>query len=203
MGCMTVGPVSLKPLWGAARKFGMSLLAVSILLLMICSVTTASAQEPAADGQALFAPHEVLALTLEADFDQLKKDRDQESEEREGRIMLTGSDGQPISLTIQVKTRGNFRLRKENCSLPPLRLNLPGEGLDGTVMEGQDKLKLVTHCRDNDNYQQNVLEEYLAYRMYNLFTPKSFRVRLARVTYVDSKGDDDRCSELRLHTTLT
>jgi hypothetical protein len=31
-----------------------------------------------------------------------------------------------------------------------------------------------------------VLEEYLIYWAYNLFTDKSFRVRLARITYVDT-----------------
>lgn len=33
--------------------------------------------------------------------------------------------------------------------------------------------------------EQYVLREFLAYRLYNLITPESFRVRLLRVTYVD------------------
>ncbi|MGW8267754.1 MAG: hypothetical protein ACWGSQ_15420, partial [Longimicrobiales bacterium] len=37
---------------------------------------------------------------------------------------------------------------------------------------------------------RDLLEEYLAYRIYNLLTEVSFRVRLARITYVDSRGGD-------------
>ncbi|MGD2122729.1 MAG: hypothetical protein PVJ76_13335, partial [Gemmatimonadota bacterium] len=56
---------------------------------------------------------------------------------------------------------------------------------------GQDKLKLVTHCRDSDRYEQNMLEEYLAYRLYNHLTDISFRVQLARITYLDTSGEND------------
>jgi hypothetical protein len=57
-------------------------------------------------------------------------------------------------------------------------------------MEGQDRLKLVTFCRDRDNYEQNTLKEYLAYRIHNLLTDESFQVRLASITYLDVAGRD-------------
>ena len=96
-----------------------------------------------------------------------------------------------VAIPIEVKTRGIFRLKKSTCSFPPFRLVFPSEGTEGTIFYGQDKVKLVTHCRDRDDYEQNVLEEYLAYRIYNLLTDISFRVRPARITYVDSRGEDD------------
>jgi hypothetical protein len=147
-------------------------------------------QQQGSDTIPLFASLEPLEFTLLADYGQLKKDRSQESEEREGRIILTDSGGEAVEVDLLVKTRGNFRLRKENCSFPPLRINLPEEGLEGTALEGQDKLKLVTHCMDNDRYEQNVVEEYLTYRIYGLFTDLGFQVRLARVTYTDLNGRD-------------
>ncbi len=61
--------------------------------------------------------------------------------------------------------------------------------MTGTVFEGQDKLKLVTHCQDDrEEYEQYVLLEYLIYRTYNMLTDRSFRVRLARVSYTDTEG---------------
>jgi hypothetical protein len=135
----------------------------------------------------LFSSDEPLAFRIDADFRQLRRDRDQESEERPGTVTL--ADAPP--LPVQVRTRGNFRLRNSTCRFPPLRLNFPKKALAGTVLDGEDKLKLVTHCRDSDNFEQNVLEEYLAYRIYNLVTDSSFRVRLARVTYVDAAGEED------------
>jgi hypothetical protein len=47
-------------------------------------------------------------------------------------------------------------------------------------------LPLTTHCRAGARtYEQYVLKEYLAYRILNLLTDSSLRVRLARVTYRD------------------
>jgi hypothetical protein len=147
---------------------------------------------PSPHGQEdLFTSNDPIEFVLEADWNQLDGDRGLESEERPGRVLWTGPDGRKTAIPIQVKTRGFFRLQRSTCFSPPLRLNVPGEGTEGTVFQGQDKLKLVTYCRDRDNYEQNVLEEYLAYRIYNLLTDISFRVRLARITYVDSRGEDD------------
>ena len=137
----------------------------------------------------LFTSNDVLEFTLAADFDKIKGDRKEDSEYRPGVITVAGDDGSEREIEIKVKTRGKFRLK--NCRFPPLRLNLPKGSLDGTVFDGQDKIKLVTHCRNGQGDEQNLLEEYLVYRTYNVITDQSFRVRLARITYVDTSGDDD------------
>ena len=58
--------------------------------------------------------------------------------------------------------------------------------MEGTVFEGVGSLKLGTHCAGDQEYEQYTLREYLAYRIFNLFTPRSFRARLAKATHVDS-----------------
>ncbi len=137
----------------------------------------------------LFQDQGVLEFTLSTDFRQLKRDRGQESTDRPAEILVAGSSD-PVPL--QVRTRGNFRLRRSTCSdMPPIRLNFAASTAEGTVFAEQDKVKLVTHCRGSDQYERNTLQEYLAYRIYNLLTDISFRVRLARITYVDTSGGDD------------
>ena len=126
----------------------------------------------------LFASDIPLVFTLEADFKQLRKDRSQESEERPARMTVKEGPGREVSFPIQLRTRGNFRLKSHICPFPPLRLNLPTDSVSGTLLEGQDKLKLVTHCMDRDSYELNALEEYLTYRIYNLLTDVGFRVQL-------------------------
>jgi hypothetical protein len=145
------------------------------------------AEGESARGRKIFTSDEPLVLTIAADFDQLLDDREEESEERPGRMTLVSSDGD-TSFPIEVKTRGNFRLQSRICPFPPLRLDFPMDSVQGTALEGQDRVKLVTHCRDRDSYEQNVLEEYLAYRIYNLLTDISFRVQLALITYRDTSG---------------
>ncbi len=141
----------------------------------------------------LFASHDPLEVTLEADFHAIRgEDRSRDSDtERPAVLRWITSDGATGSLDIQLRTRGNFRLSKRNCDFPPLRLNLKEKSTDGTVFAGQDKLKLVVTCKLGQEYwEQYVLLEYMAYRMFHILTPRSFRVRLAKVTYVDTSGDD-------------
>ena len=161
--------------------------------LLFVLVVVVSAVPGRAGGQqvasSLFTSHEVLDLTLEAEFVKLKADRGLESEYRPAILTLTADDGSSRAIDIKVKTRGHFRL--ETCRFPPLKVNLPKNSLGGTVFDGEDKIKLVNHCRDRDSSEQNVLEEYLAYRTYNVLTDNSFRVRLTRITYIDSRGEDD------------
>ncbi|MCK5653275.1 MAG: hypothetical protein KAJ42_17950 [Gemmatimonadetes bacterium] len=143
----------------------------------------------------LFETDVPLILTLEADFHQLRDDREQESEERPGRVFLEGETGE-ISFPVRIRTRGRFRLNDYICSFPPVRLDFPSDSLGGSVLEGLDKVKLVTHCRNQDTYEQNVLEEYLAYRVYEILTEVGFRVQLALITYRDISGEEDEVSRL-------
>jgi hypothetical protein len=152
-------------------------------------------QEPAGEDP-LFTSDALIEFVLEANWDEVDDDRSQESPERPGQVLLTGPDGEETTIPIKLNTRGIFRLKKSTCPFPPLRLNFPSEGTEGTLFQGQDKLKLVTYCRDRDSYEQNVMEEYLAYRLYNLLTDISFRVRPARITYADSRGEDDPVTRL-------
>lgn len=146
-----------------------------------------SAQEAAPP---LFASHETLELRIEANFDKIHKERKENAKYYPATLRVEGPDGTEQELELKIKTRGKFRLKRNICPDPPLMLNFPKSKVEGTVFEGQNKLKLVTHCRDDDNYEQNTLEEYLIYRSYNLLTDRGFRVRLARVTYVDLRGED-------------
>jgi hypothetical protein len=48
-----------------------------------------------------------------------------------------------------------------------------------------NSLKMVCTCYENSNGDQLLLKEYLVYKMYNLITEKSFRVRLLNLSYED------------------
>ncbi|MFC1660226.1 hypothetical protein ACFL3S_02010 [Gemmatimonadota bacterium] len=150
-------------------------------------------QVEAARQAPLFSSHEVIDLTIEADFPALKReDRSRESEERPARIVWNTADGESGSLDIQIRTRGNFRLQRRNCDFPPLRLNVKKGEAAGTLFENQDKLKVVSPCKIRQDYwEQYVVLEYLTYRTLNALSDLSFRVRLARVTYVDNTNQDE------------
>ena len=104
---------------------------------------------------------------------------------------LTVSDGQgaPETLAVKLTARGHSRRTLGYCTFPPLWLNFNKATAHGTVFHGQHKLKLTTYCRPAPDYQQRIVLEYLAYRLYNLITPVSFRARPADVTYRTGAAD--------------
>jgi hypothetical protein len=142
----------------------------------------------------LFASRTPLEFVLSADFRALSRDRDTLSTKRyPGKLKFVrevgaNGAGDTISLGVQLRTRGHYRLLQRNCPFIPLRVEFSREDTDRTHFHGQTGLKLVTHCRPDGRYEQYVLREELAYRLHNLVTPFSFRSRAVRVTYRDTTG---------------
>ena len=144
-----------------------------------------------AEGRRLFAQAEPLVFTLAADFKAVNRERKIESTKTFPAVLSvkeTAAGAAPVALKVTLGARGNIRRTSALCSSVPLSVRFDKASAGGTVFDGQSKLKLVTHCSENPAFDQYVLLEYLAYRLYNLLTPLSFRVRLARATYVDSKS---------------
>ena len=133
----------------------------------------------------LFQDHAALRVEITAPFAQLINERPKD-QELPGSFSFKGPDGAAIELDLQVRARGKYR--HTNCDFPPLFLNFKRSQVVGTLLDQQNKLKMVVHCKDSGRYQQSVLREYLAYRMLNVMTERSFQVRLLDVTYVDSEG---------------
>ena len=144
----------------------------------------ASAQD-AAQPDPLFLDNTALAVTITAPLTTLVRERPKD-DYLQGVFEYTGADGSAVKLDIEIRTRGHFR--HANCDFPPLGLNFRKKQVSGTLFDQQNKLKLVVHCDNHVRFEQNVLREYLAYRIHNSITDLSYHVRLLRVTYVDSEG---------------
>ena len=142
------------------------------------SITQQTKVEP------LFESEEPLKFTLIIDIKTVKNDNSDDPQYSEGKLILHDASGD-INFDIQVKARGHSRRLYNICSFPPIKLNFKKKAVKGTVFGGQDKLKLVAYCKDSDQFQDYVIQEYLIYKMYNFLTPYSFKVRLAEITYKD------------------
>ncbi|MFK7775422.1 MAG: hypothetical protein AB8F94_24995 [Saprospiraceae bacterium] len=79
---------------------------------------------------------------------------------------------------IKVKKRGITR--KKICAIPPVMMKFGKK-------EKAFRIKLVTPCKEDENAQQLVYKEYLAYQMYSDLTPHSFKTQLVNITYRDKK----------------
>jgi hypothetical protein len=118
----------------------------------------------------LFADDATLEVTISAPFRTLMRERP-DVEYLEGTFAYTGSDGSTTTLELKLRTRGNYRRDEEHCDFAPIRLNFRKRQVADTLFDGQDKLKLVTHCRSSEPvYEFYLLREYFAYRFYSVLT---------------------------------
>jgi hypothetical protein len=143
----------------------------------------------------LFQSASLLELTLSGPLTTLREeDRGDEQPKRDAALTFVGAEGQEVTLPLKLETRGNFRLQQRNCDFPPLWLDFDKDlpELEGTVFEGQNRLKLYVACRPSrDEYEQIILQEYLVYPTYNLLTDDSFRARPVLVHYEDTEDPDE------------
>jgi len=137
----------------------------------------------------LFEDADVIDATLAGPLGELAEDPDS----RDQLPFVLRADG--VEHAIRVRPRGKSRLRV--CDFLPLRLNFRKSEVGGTLFADQDKLKLVVPCRASERSEKNLIEEYAVYRIFNLLTPASYRVRLMQMTFTDSGGAK---GNERLHT---
>lgn len=124
-------------------------------------------------------------VTLVTDMEQLLQNKSNETYQA-AEMRFQKADETFAGYSIQLKTRGETR--KELCDFPPLKLKFSEKDLKKQGLADYTSLKLVTHCREDADFEQTLLREYLTYKMYNCLTDKSFRVKLVQIQYVDSKS---------------
>ena len=157
--------------------------------LAACALRPATVASQAKENKVAAAPpffdtQDPIEVTLTANIGRLRGDKGAEHPWRTATLSYTGQDGNSLTVPLQARTRGLARLHM--CDFPPLRLNFSDEKSKGSIFYQLDKPKLVSYCRDNDSYEQYILQEFQLYRIYQLLTPVSHRARLLRLTYADS-----------------
>jgi hypothetical protein len=139
----------------------------------------------------LFRSDSIFSITITSDIKKYTGMRDSLAPWLPGRLTVDGD-----TLRIGLRPRGHFRRKSSTCGFPPVYVMIEKDAAGkrdtkGTEFAKQGKLKLVTTCwPGNADYEGYIPQEYLLYKVYNLITPYSFRVRFVHVTYADSAHPD-------------
>ena len=152
------------------------------LFLMVTSV--ASSQSLTIGQKKFFTDEQVIEMTLVADFKKLiqgKLKKGFETKYHPATFTCIFPDSIKVSGEIEIRPRGKYR--REECYLPPLQLNFKTS--KSVVLKKLGRLKLVLPCGNSGYDEQLILKEWLVYKIYNLLTEKSFRVRLVKMAYRD------------------
>ena len=160
---------------------------------LVCNLL--SAQEPPVDSVPgdIFAAEGVLKLTLTANFDSLLSDAaSSRIVARTGFLRFRSPAGKLVSQSVKIETRGNFRMKPQNCSFPPIRVTFRESDSLRQLFRQNKTLKLVSQCQVlNPDFEQYLLEEYLLYKIYARLTAYCFRVRLLKFTYINEGNRAD------------
>lgn len=171
------------------KKFNRSINWTGCVATMILSISlnaSAQSEEPGSKHRPLYDDESVLPVTIEGPLQTIMREREVR-EEYPAIFKYADADGTEVVLNIKLRMRGKYRAREDRCNFAPLRVNFKKSQVKGTLFAGQDKIKLVTDCQSaKSRFQQILLKEYLAYRILNLISDRSFNARLLRVTYVDT-----------------
>ena len=150
----------------------------------------AAAREP----DPLFQSAETIRLTISGPFGAIRRTAERSTDAHEASLSVVGAASETHA--VRLSARGITRRRREVCAFPPLRVEFTQAPAAASLFSGQTRLKLVTHCRPAESFQQFVLLEYAAYRLLNTLSPRSLRVRLAAIDYVETGEDRPFASRL-------
>ncbi len=156
---------------------------IAFLFLSTAHLGKAQMQEVKIDRAAFFLDDNPIEMVLSTDIRNLLNKK-AKKEFQPATATLRFPDSTQVAEEIRIQTRGVFRLA--NCDMPSLMLHFKNP--TSPRLSPLKKLKLVCGCGSSTEEEQLIIKEYLAYKIYNLLTPMSFRVRLVKITYADSKA---------------
>lgn len=155
----------------------------SFLALALLVIVQALFAQNKAKRSAFFDDSTVLEMEVVTDLRYLLAKKPNE-EYLPAKVTIKMKDGTELkSDTVGVRTRGNYR--RENCELASLMFQFNYNKEARNELSSLKKLKFVAGCRRSPEVDELVIKEYLAYKIYQLHTPLSFKVRLVRTHFVD------------------
>ncbi len=85
---------------------------------------------------------------------------------------------------IEVKPRGKYR--RKTCFYPPLKLKFKKKVLKADGLDTLNDIKLVLPCLEDDRGDDLIVKEYLAYKMFEQVTDACVKVKLIKLTIIDT-----------------
>lgn len=154
-----------------------------LFLLLFLASLVSTAQNGPVDSIRFFTDEGLIEVSLTTDLKKLQNEKKPDVFQPAS-ITLRFPDSTVITENIGASARGNFR--RNYCRIPPMMLNFRNPG--SPRLHSLGKLKMVIGCGVNETDETLILKEYLVYKIYNLIDDRSFRVRLMRVNYTDSRN---------------
>ena len=168
---------------------------IYFLLIVFLSLTTISNAQNSDKSEynksisGLFDEQTTLSLKLNYSNKELKKETN-DSTYIASELSYQNADSTWTSLNIDLRARGNFR--RANCYFVPVKISIKKKNSKNTKFEGHKKLKLVVPCVLEKDRNDNVIKEYIAYKLYEQISPYHFNTRLVNIELTEKRGKKEK-----------
>ena len=137
----------------------------------------------------LFKQQEILPLKLNYSNRVLRNDTN-DSTYIKSKLFYKNQDGTWETLNVDLRARGNFRRAK--CYFVPVKISIKKKDYKNTLFDDHKKLKLIVPCLLEKDRNDNVIKEHIAYKLYRLISPYSYKTRLVDIELVEQKGKKEK-----------
>ena len=90
-------------------------------------------------------------------------------------------------IQVSLRARGNFR--RKHCYFTPVKIKIKKSDALNTIFSDNRTLKLVLPCKNNRDKNDNILKEFIAYKIYEIISPYYFKTRRLEVDYTNQKNN--------------
>lgn len=163
---------------------------ILILILFICSLTSA---QKSLSSDLLYVDQTPLEIQLKYSNKNVKKNTtDSTFIETDLNFLI---ENKWNTIPVSLRARGNFRRAK--CYFPPIKMKIKKSLSKNTVFKGNKSLKLVLPCRTEDEKNDNILQEFIAYKIYEVISPYHFKTRRVNIDFTEPKGRKNKTFALK------
>lgn len=150
-----------------------------VLFMLLIAQAHIKAQTPKTSIFQSLTADELPKITLEMDFTTVKANKKTNTYFP---ASLTTGNGKKWEL--EVKSRGKYR--RKTCEFPPLKLKFKKKMLKSEGLDTLNEVKLILPCFDSDMGSDLVVKEYLIYKMFESLTQACVKVKLIKLTLMDT-----------------
>jgi hypothetical protein len=175
------------------KKFFLQVFIVTLLISLLTGRNNYSLAQTAIPNSSnksfrLFEEDKIIDITLRFDLSSyLRTKPTVDYLKANMTIYLSKKDS--ITRDIGLRTYGTFR--NKYCQFAPIELNIEKAHFGYSDLDNMLRLKLVPGCTSSTENKNYILKEYLAYKLFNVITDTSFRVRLITFNFMDTEKKKD------------
>ena len=102
-------------------------------------------------------------------------------------ISYAVNNGNFQNMDVELRARGHYR--RANCYYVPLWLKMNKKVSKGTVFEDDKKVKIVLPCAKSNSSNDDIIKEFLAYKIFESLSPYYFQTKLVPIQLEEQEED--------------